>query len=101
MTAHSQHLALAHRTEACLQPFLAPVPPVSSDVLATILLPFGLVLGVIRTALIVALSVLYALLVGGICAVLVSLSVSFHQTDHKLTADCRHPYPHCTALYPA
>ena len=55
-----------------MQPFLTPVPPVSSDILANVLLPFGYIQGVIRTAFIVVLGALYALLVGGVCTLLVS-----------------------------
>lgn len=67
----SRELQRTKLKTVCVQPFLTPVPPVNSDVLATILLPFGYVLGVIRTALVAALGVLYVLLVGGVCAILV------------------------------
>ena len=53
------------------QPFLTPVPPNGSDVLATMLLPFGYVIGVIRTLVIILLALLYALLVHGLCLLLV------------------------------
>lgn len=55
-----------------MQPFLTPVSPAGSDILATALLPFGYVLAILRTALIVVLGVVYALSVGGVCMVLVS-----------------------------
>ncbi|THH33586.1 hypothetical protein EUX98_g559 [Antrodiella citrinella] len=52
-----------------IQPFLTPLPPAGSELLATILLPVGYVVGVIRTALIVALGVIYVVLVSGVCTV--------------------------------
>ncbi|EKM59393.1 uncharacterized protein PHACADRAFT_114068 [Phanerochaete carnosa HHB-10118-sp] len=69
-----------------IQPFLTPIPPVNSDVLATALLPVGYLLGVIRTALIAVLGVLYALLVSGVCAVLIIVPPLHRAATYILTA---------------
>lgn len=50
------------------------MPPVSSDLLANVLLPVGYLVGVVRTVLIVALGLVYAILVSGVCTLLVSES---------------------------
>lgn len=60
------------------------MPPVSSDLLASILLPFGYVVGAVRIVLVVALGVLYMTLVGGVCVILVSDLASY--TARTLTA---------------
>ena len=45
-----------------------------SDILKNVLLPFGLLIGIVRTVLIVGLAVVYALFVEGLCRILVSTS---------------------------
>ncbi|GJE84450.1 hypothetical protein PsYK624_005260 [Phanerochaete sordida] len=69
-----------------IQPFLTPVPPVSADILATALLPVGYALGLIRTALVLALGLLYALLVGGVCTLLTPVPPLYRAVSHALTA---------------
>lgn len=53
------------------QPFLTPVPPVGSDALASVLLPFGYAAAAARTAAIAILTLLYVLLVQGILVIAV------------------------------
>ena len=48
------------------------MPPVSSDIVASILLPFGYVIGVVKTTLVVLVGLLYVVVVHGICAAVVS-----------------------------
>ncbi|KAI0082591.1 hypothetical protein K474DRAFT_1585839 [Panus rudis PR-1116 ss-1] len=69
-----------------IQPFLTPVSPVGSDVLKNILLPFGIVVGTIRTALILVLTLLYAVLVEGLCKLLVPLPPLHRTASHFFTA---------------
>jgi hypothetical protein len=57
------------------QPFLTPVPPIGSGLLVKIALPFRYIIGVLRTVLILALSLIYVVLVRGVCLALVSLNV--------------------------
>ncbi|KAL5527438.1 hypothetical protein ACEPAG_6229 [Sanghuangporus baumii] len=53
-----------------IQPFLTPVPPQESGSLVTILKPLLYFIGIIRTALVLALAILYSLLVHGFCTLL-------------------------------
>ncbi|KAL5530372.1 hypothetical protein ACEPAF_6630 [Sanghuangporus sanghuang] len=53
-----------------IQPFLTPVPPQESGSLATISKPLLYLIGIIRTALVLALAILYSLLVSGFCTLL-------------------------------
>jgi hypothetical protein len=55
------------------QPFLTPVPPIESEVLAKIALPFGYIIGSLRTVLILALGLAYVALVRGVCLALVNI----------------------------
>lgn len=48
------------------------MPPVSSDIVASILLPFGYAAGVVKTTLVVFVGLLYVVVVHGICAAVVS-----------------------------
>lgn len=45
-----------------MQPFLTPVPPQGTETLGRILLPIGIVLGVLRTAIVLVLVALHVLL---------------------------------------
>jgi len=53
-----------------IQPFLKPVPPTGSETLTTIALPFGYVVGTVRTLLVLISGVLYVVLVEGACLAL-------------------------------
>jgi hypothetical protein len=55
------------------QPFLTPVPPIGSEILAKIALPFGYIIGSLRTVLILALGLAYVALVRGVCLALVNI----------------------------
>ncbi|KZT12802.1 uncharacterized protein LAESUDRAFT_733399 [Laetiporus sulphureus 93-53] len=69
-----------------IQPFLRPVPPTDSELLANIALPFGYVAGAIRTAVVIALGILYVILVAGVCTLLKPVP-SFHRiVSHAFTA---------------
>ncbi|KAG5644075.1 hypothetical protein DXG03_009165 [Asterophora parasitica] len=52
-----------------IQPFLTPVPPLGSDLLAKATLPLRYVIGAVRTALVLVLLVLYVALVPGFCII--------------------------------
>ncbi|KAL0949722.1 hypothetical protein HGRIS_009762 [Hohenbuehelia grisea] len=69
-----------------IQPFLNPVPPIGSDALATVALPFGYALAVIRTVLVVALSLLYVVLVNGLCLVFLPVPPLYRLFTRILTA---------------
>ncbi|KAF7433159.1 hypothetical protein PC9H_005108 [Pleurotus ostreatus] len=53
-----------------IQPFLTPVPPSGSNVLATLLLPFKYAIAAVRTLLVLVLLAVYTVDVLGICAIL-------------------------------
>ncbi|KAH9938565.1 uncharacterized protein B0H18DRAFT_1091228 [Fomitopsis serialis] len=53
-----------------IQPFLKPVPPTGSETLTAIALPFGYVVGTVRTLLVLISGVLYVVLVEGVCLAL-------------------------------
>ncbi|KAH9846943.1 hypothetical protein C2E23DRAFT_850603 [Lenzites betulinus] len=53
-----------------IQPFLRPVPPSGSEVLATVISPLGYVLGLVKTVLLLGLALVYAVLVQGLCLIL-------------------------------
>ena len=55
-----------------LQPFLTPVPPLGSEIISKVTLPLRLLSGIIRATLVLALSLLYVLIVRGVCLVFVS-----------------------------
>jgi hypothetical protein len=59
------------------QPFLTPVPPIGSEILAKIAFPFGYIIGSLRTVLILALGLAYVALVQCVCLALVKYHVSF------------------------
>jgi len=63
------------------KPFLTPLPPAGSNILATVLLPFGYAIGVLRTAVILALGVGYVMLVSGACTVLYHHSIALSHTS--------------------
>ncbi|KJA29963.1 hypothetical protein HYPSUDRAFT_60806 [Hypholoma sublateritium FD-334 SS-4] len=52
-----------------IQPFLTPVPPLGSEIIAKVTLPLRLLLGIIRTTLVLSLALLYVLVVRGVCLV--------------------------------
>ena len=54
------------------QPFLTPLPPSDSNVVLNITLPLRYLLGALRTGIVIVLAGLYAVLVEGICLILVS-----------------------------
>ncbi|GBE79578.1 hypothetical protein SCP_0207780 [Sparassis crispa] len=69
-----------------IQPFLKPVPPLGSETLAYLALPFGYVVGAIRLSLIVVLGLLYALVVRGFCPVLIVVPPLYRLVTQFLTA---------------
>ncbi|KDQ64853.1 hypothetical protein JAAARDRAFT_202123 [Jaapia argillacea MUCL 33604] len=52
-----------------IQPFLTPVPPLGSDASTKYLLPIAYILGILRTLLVLTLTLVYILLVRGVCLV--------------------------------
>ncbi|KAH7922444.1 hypothetical protein BV22DRAFT_1037467 [Leucogyrophana mollusca] len=53
-----------------IQPFLSPVPPSETDVLATAFLPIRHLIGTLRTSLVLVLALVYLILVRGVCLIL-------------------------------
>lgn len=67
----SPHFSLSLNVE--IQPFLTPMPPLGSDLLAKATLPLAYVIGFVRTVLVLILLLVYLTLVPGLCLVLVSV----------------------------
>ncbi|OBZ76740.1 hypothetical protein A0H81_04005 [Grifola frondosa] len=74
------------RTHSDFQPFLKPVPPLGSDVLASIVRPFGYLVGAVRTLLVVVLALVYLLLVEGACLLLIPVPPLYRIVTHVFTA---------------
>jgi len=53
-----------------IQPFLRPIPPTGSETLLNVALPVRLLVGVVRTLLVLLLGLFYVLLVEGVCQAL-------------------------------
>ncbi|KAF5322698.1 hypothetical protein D9619_000453 [Psilocybe cf. subviscida] len=68
-----------------MQPFLTPVPPLGSDLLAKATLPIRYPLAVIRTALVLVLALVYVLLVQGICLVFLPVASLYQLFTHLFT----------------
>ncbi|KAF9469103.1 hypothetical protein BDZ94DRAFT_1245371 [Collybia nuda] len=71
-----------------IQPFLTPIPPLGSDFLAKATLPLRLIIGLIRTTLILLLIPIYLVLVPGLCTLLVPLPFLYHPVSHFFTSLC-------------
>ncbi|OCH84179.1 hypothetical protein OBBRIDRAFT_786495 [Obba rivulosa] len=56
-----------------IRPFIKLVPPIGSDTAATLLLPIRYVVGFVRTFLVIALGLLYAVAVQGVCLLLLPI----------------------------
>ncbi|KAH6915003.1 hypothetical protein BKA70DRAFT_1383184 [Coprinopsis sp. MPI-PUGE-AT-0042] len=69
-----------------IQPFLTPLAAGGADILATASLTIRYPLAVIRTALVVAISLLYLVLVQGVCQLLVPISPVYDAICHLITA---------------
>ncbi|KAK7695473.1 hypothetical protein QCA50_000109 [Cerrena zonata] len=69
-----------------IQPFLTPLPPVGSEVLKNVLLPFGFLVGAIRTTLVVILAALYVLLVESFCRILAPVPPLYRLVSYLFTA---------------
>ncbi|GLB33708.1 hypothetical protein LshimejAT787_0105920 [Lyophyllum shimeji] len=69
-----------------IQPFLTPVPPTGTDLLAKVTLPLRYVVGVARTTLVLALLLLYAALVPGLCIIFAPIPALYRAIVHILTA---------------
>ncbi|EPT02744.1 hypothetical protein FOMPIDRAFT_1059030 [Fomitopsis schrenkii] len=69
-----------------IQPFLRPVPATGTGTLTAISLPFGYVLGLVRTLLVLILGVLYGVLVEGICLLLKPVPPLHRIVSHACTA---------------
>ncbi|KAI0091914.1 hypothetical protein BDY19DRAFT_927391 [Irpex rosettiformis] len=69
-----------------IQPFLTPVPPVGSNALASALLPFGYIAGIVRTTAIAVLALLYMILVKGILILLSPIPPLHRMLSRIITA---------------
>ena len=73
------------------QPFLTPVPPIGLEVLAKLVLPFGYVIGLFRTVLVLALGLTYVALALGVCLALVSIMLDPKSANtHGTRLLCHH-----------
>ncbi|RDX55724.1 hypothetical protein OH76DRAFT_764849 [Lentinus brumalis] len=69
-----------------IQPFLRPIPPSGGELLANLLAPVGYALGVIKTAVLLALALVYFVLVHGVCLILSPVPPIHRAVTHLLTA---------------
>ncbi|KAF8484950.1 hypothetical protein DFH94DRAFT_717254 [Russula ochroleuca] len=69
-----------------IQPFLTPVPPLGSSIVAKIALPLSYALGVIRTTLVVAIAAVYLVFVSGVCTILRPIPPVHRAISYVLTA---------------
>ncbi|KAI0638280.1 hypothetical protein C8Q77DRAFT_1242705 [Trametes polyzona] len=69
-----------------IQPFLRPVPPSGSELLATAISPLGYALGAVKTILVLALALVYAVLVQGLCLVFLPIPPLHRAVTRVLTA---------------
>ncbi|KAF8974211.1 hypothetical protein BDZ97DRAFT_1911419 [Flammula alnicola] len=67
-----------------IQPFLTPVPPLGSELLARVTLPVRYILGFVRTVLILILILAYVLFVQGVCLILVPIPPLYRFVEHIL-----------------
>jgi hypothetical protein len=74
------------------QPFLTPVPPIGSGVLAKVAIPFGYIIGASRAVLVLALGLLYVTLVRGVCLAFVSLVLHLKSASPHVTRFLCHHY---------
>ncbi|KAF9568960.1 hypothetical protein CPC08DRAFT_678544 [Agrocybe pediades] len=68
-----------------IQPFLTPVPPLGSQLLAKVTLPLRYAIATIRTALFGVLVAAYLLLVNGVCLVLLPIPPLHQLVQHAIT----------------
>ncbi|KAG6902288.1 hypothetical protein C0995_001898 [Termitomyces sp. Mi166 len=69
-----------------IQPFLTPVPPLGSDLLAEVTLPLQYAIGTVRTVLVLTLLLLYVALVSGVCALFAPIPPLYRIASHFFTA---------------
>ncbi|KAI0352858.1 hypothetical protein OH77DRAFT_1484597 [Trametes cingulata] len=69
-----------------IQPFLRPIPPSGSEILATIITPVGYALGAVKTTLVLALALLYVVLVQGVCLVFSPVPLLYRAVTYVFTA---------------
>ncbi|KAJ3475054.1 hypothetical protein NLI96_g12090 [Meripilus lineatus] len=69
-----------------IQPFLTPLPASGTDALATILLPIGFAVGIVRTVLILLLTLVYTVLVSGLSVILRPVPPLYRVVTRVLTA---------------
>ncbi|EIW61276.1 uncharacterized protein TRAVEDRAFT_142873 [Trametes versicolor FP-101664 SS1] len=69
-----------------IQPFLRPVPPSGSDIIATVVAPLGYALGAVKTILVLAVALVYAVLVQGLCLVFAPVPPLHRAVTYVFTA---------------
>ncbi|KAI0776019.1 hypothetical protein BD413DRAFT_469414 [Trametes elegans] len=69
-----------------IQPFLRPIPPSGSEVLVAVLSPLAYAVGAVKTVLILALVLAYAVVVQGICLVFIPIPPLYRSVTYVLTA---------------
>ncbi|PPQ92351.1 hypothetical protein CVT25_008701 [Psilocybe cyanescens] len=68
-----------------IQPFLTPVPPLGSELLAKLTLPLRYTLAVVRTALVILLASIYVVLVKGLFLLFSPIPPLYRLIDHLST----------------
>ncbi|KDR83847.1 hypothetical protein GALMADRAFT_54978 [Galerina marginata CBS 339.88] len=68
-----------------IQPFLTPIPPLGSDLLAKVTLPLRYTLGIVRTTLILFLALVYVTLIEGLCLILLPIPSLYRIVVHIFT----------------
>ncbi|KAI0650649.1 hypothetical protein C8Q79DRAFT_397753 [Trametes meyenii] len=69
-----------------IQPFLRPIPPSDTDILATLVSPLGYVVGVVKTVLVLGLALLYLVVVQGVCLLLSPIPPLHRAVTYVFTA---------------
>ncbi|EMD40656.1 hypothetical protein CERSUDRAFT_111238 [Gelatoporia subvermispora B] len=69
-----------------IRPFIKLLPPTGSDITSKLLLPFGYALGTVRTLLLLVLGLLFAVLVQGVCLLLLPIPPLHRFMTHAITA---------------
>ncbi|KAI0677448.1 hypothetical protein C8Q78DRAFT_960228 [Trametes maxima] len=69
-----------------IQPFLRPIPPSDTEILATLTSPIGYALGAVKTVLVLGLALLYFVVVQGICLLLSPIPPLHRAVTYVFTA---------------
>ncbi|RDB22460.1 hypothetical protein Hypma_010306 [Hypsizygus marmoreus] len=79
-------LSISEPYRDVFQPFLTPVPPLGSDLLAKLTLPLGYAIGILRTTLVILFIPVYIVLIQGVCLIFAPIPRLHQAISHLLTA---------------